>query len=149
MAANSKREQIILADLALVRSVSGIKTPIRKQPQHSVLMEFAQTQFPVCAVVGRLPIPDEKHSGRQPAVDQLRSTLKVDVFTYLQVNEDIDSQISDLADSLFAILYTDQTRGKLCYETTIKIVENTNIWDPFAAFQLTAIHKYVHSIGGI
>jgi len=149
MATNSKREQIILTDLELVKTVTEIKTPIRVMPQKSELDNYAQTQFPVAAVVGRLPIPLEKKQGRTPDVDQIKSQLKVDVFVYLQINDNVDSEISDLADSLFGALYQDQQRGKLCIETLVKINEKTNVWAPFAAFQITAIHTYVHGIGGI
>lgn len=149
MAANSKREQIILTDKALVETVGPLKSILRVMPQKSELDSFAQTQFPVAAVVGRLPIPLEKRSGRTPDMDQIISELKVDIFVYLQVNDNVDSEISDLADSLFGALYKDQQRGNLCIETLVKINEKTNVWAPFAAFQITAIHKYVHGIGGI
>lgn len=149
MSANSKREQIILTDKALVETVTELKTIQRAMPQKSELDCFAQTQFPVAAVVGRLPIPIEKRQGRSPDTDQIISELKVDIFVYLQVNDNVDTEISYLADSLFGALYLDQQRGKLCIETAIKINEKTNVWAPFAAFQITAVHKYVHGIGGI
>lgn len=149
MATDSKREQIILADLELVRSVTTLKSTLRVQPQKSELDNFAQTQFPVAAVVGRLPKPLEKRPGRSMDQDQFISELKVDIFTYLQVNQDVDAQISDLADDLWNALYQDQSRGNLCIELTIDIDENTNVWAPFAAFKITAIHKYVHGVGGI
>lgn len=149
MAANSKREQIIVADKALVETVPGLKSVLRVQQSKSDLDCFAQTQFPVAAVVGRLPVPQEKRQGRTPDTDQIISELKVDVFVYLQVNADVDTEISDLADGLFGALYLDQQRGKLCIETAVKINEKTNVWAPFAAFQITAVHKYVHGIGGI
>jgi len=149
MAANSKREQIIISDFNLVQAVPSIKSPIRTLPEYAELTCYAQTQFPVCAVVGRMPVPNEKFSQRGVAVDQIRSEIKVDIFVYLQVNEDADSLISSVADDLFKQLYTDESRGKLVYETTIKIKEKVNIWNPFVAFQMTAIHKYIHDTGGI
>lgn len=151
MATNSKREQIIELTYNMVKTVSSIKSPLRTMPNYAELQEFAQTQFPVCAVVGRMPIPLEKRSTRKINVDQIISELKVDVFTYLQVRSgnQVDTEISNLADDLWAALYNNQNRGGLVIDTTIKINEKINVWNPFAAFQITAIHKYVHDTGGI
>jgi len=151
MAENSKREQIIMADYALVSAVSSIKAVQRVMPAFAELENFAQTQFPVCAIVGRLPVPLEKRSTREINVDQIISEIKVDVFTYLQerAGQNVDTEISNIADDLWAALYNDQARGGLVIDTIIQINEKVNVWNPFAAFQITAIHKYVHYTGGI
>lgn len=149
MAENSKREQIILANKALIESVSTIKTINRVLPEYKELQNFAQTQFPVCAVVGRMPVPEEKISSRGIQVDQIKSEIKVDIFTYLQINTNIDTLISDVADDLWKQLYTDQSRNGLVIKTTLEVNEKISVWNPFAAFQITAVHKYIHDSGGI
>lgn len=149
MAENSKRELLIKADIALVQSISEIVKVERRMLQHAELQEFAQTAFPVAAVVGRMPTPEEKISSRNTDVDQIISLLKVDIFTYVQTNDLSDASISSLADDLWRVLYTDQTREKLCIGTILEINEKVNVWNPFAAFQITAIHTYVHTTGGL
>ena len=149
MSTNSKREQIISANEVLVKSLDVITTVQRVMPEYSELQNFAQPQFPVCAIVGKMPVPTEKHSTRGIGVDQIISELKVDIFTYLQVNKNVDTEISNLADDIFAKLYTDQSRNGLVIETIIEIHEKVNVWKPFAAFQITVVHKYVHDIGGL
>ena len=151
MAANSTREQIILATVELCRTIPGIKTNslVRTLQAHSDLQEFANTQFPVCAIVGRLPVPDGKPSGRGPRIDQVRYSLTIDCLIYLQVNQNMDSLISSVADDLVRILWTDQTRGGLVIETLVELKDKLSIWRPFAAFQATVTHKYIKGIGGI
>jgi hypothetical protein len=150
MSANSKRERIIEANLCLVESLSSIKTAQRTIPNYSDLQNFAITQLPVAAVVGRLPVPVEKHSGRRSAeVLQVRSKLVVDVFVYLQANENADTEISALMDDLWVALYADQSRGALVLSTEIVPEENTQYYAPFAAFKLSVVHYYIHDIGGI
>ena len=150
MAANSKRERIILADVAIVETIDAITTTVRTLQSYSDLESFAITQFPVAAIVGRLPVPNNKHSRRySAAVDQCISDLRVDIFVYFMNNEDADTQLSSLLDDLFAALYTNQSRNDLCLSTVLELTENNEVWHPFAAFKLTCVHTYQHDTGGI
>lgn len=148
MAANSKREQIIVATQNILNAVPEIATVNRTLLTYSELQEFAGPQFPLCAIVGHLPVPVEKSDTRNGFVDQIKSSLKIDVVTYFQDYADEDTQISDLGDTIFAALYQDQDRGGLVLNTAIVPKENTNIWRPFVAFQMTVNHHYIHGIGG-
>jgi len=161
MSENSKREQIIEITEQLIKEVPSIKSVLRIMPQYADLQNFAQTQFPVIAIVAKLPVPAEKIETRNGFVDQIISELKIDIFVYLQFKSAmnlnsksinpkwVDSEISDIADDLFAKLYENQNRNNLVIKTEVKLNEELNVWDPFIAFQLTVIHNYVHSIGGI
>lgn len=150
MSVNSLREQIIEADKALVEGVAGIKTVERRMQSTSDLKNFAITQFTVAAVVGRLPVPEEYKSGRTAGeILQVKSELSVDIYVYLNDNGDLDTEISNLADSLWVALLSDPTRGRLCLETVVRIEEETAYIKPYGAFKMTCIHKYIHSTGGI
>lgn len=149
MAANSKREQIILANKAIIESVDTVSHTERTVLQYSQLEDFAITQFPCIAIVGRIPIPVEKHLSRNGDVDLIISNLKVDLYCYLIANEEVDSAISSLMDDLWTALYADQRRGGLTLSTEIKPGENHEFWAPFAAFKMTISHRYKHGIGGI
>ena len=150
MAENSKREQIILKVIEELEELSSIKTVVRKLPEHSDLETFALTQFPVIAVVGKLPVPAEHISGRKPAAaDIMVSILTVDLYVYFQERESPDSMISNLADDLWVKLNADQTKGKLVISTVLRMAENPEYWDPFVAFKLSCRFGYVHTIGGI
>lgn len=149
MSTDSKREQIIIANKTLVESVSSITSVVRTWQSHSDLESFAVTQFPVCAIIGRMPKFLEKKSNRVTNVDQIISELKVDILTYVQVNENMDTSISNICDDLFQTLYTDQERGGLVFDTVLELDENQQVWPPFAAFKITAIHRYIHDTTGI
>jgi hypothetical protein len=150
MAANSKREQIIEADLVLIDAVSAINHAVRTIPQYSDLQDFAVTQFPVAAVVGGLPKPVLKKSGRTThSVDQIQSRLTVGVYVYLMSNENADTEISSLLDDLWVALFSDPSRGGLVLDTDLDVQEDTQRWAPFVAFKINIIHHYIHDTGGI
>lgn len=150
MAENSKREQIILRVVEELEQVSSITTVVRKTPNLSDLNMFALTQFPVVAVLGRLPVADPHISGRSKArADRFISSLTVDLFVYFQEREAPDSMISNLADDLWVKLNEDQTKNNLVISTLLKMTENPEYWDPFVAFNMVCNFKYVHTIGGI
>lgn len=149
MAANSKREQIIIRNKTIIESLGGVAHTERTVLQYSQLEDFASTQFPCVAIVGRIPVPVEKHTNRTGDVDLIISQLKVDLYCYLIANEDTDPAISSLMDDLWVALYADQRRGGLTISTEIKLEENHEYWAPFAAFKMTVLHRYKHGPGGI
>lgn len=149
MAANSLRERIILADKAILDGLAFIKTVERRLPSYKDLQEFALTQLPVAAIVGRIPKPTNHIDRRTGQVDQIVSELRTDIFVYIQENVNADSEISDYLDDMWPALYSDPTRGGLCMFTALEAKENTETWRPFVAFQLTCVHQYQHSTGGI
>ena len=64
MAANSLRERILVQLVSTVSDVEAISTVRRTKQSYAKLKEFAVTQFPVVAIVGRLPQPLEHIKGR-------------------------------------------------------------------------------------
>ena len=147
MAENSFRERIILANISLVESLSSITTVVRTIQSYSDLQNYAITQFPIVAVVGRLPIPTYKHSLRiREDIDQVLSTLRIDYYTYFMDNEDSDSQLSILLDDMWSKLHTNPTRDNICLETTLEMTEESQVYAPYGAFRITSIHQYSHTI---
>jgi len=151
MAKNSKREQILVYHKKyLIGKVSSISHVVRVMPQYADLQHFAVTQFPLAAVVGKLPVPVEKISGRDgSAVDIIISSLKIENYVYLQERENPDSLISNIVDDVWAKCYSNVTYGGLVLSTTLDVSEDIEYWDPFIAFKLTTEVKYKHSTGGI
>lgn len=150
MAENSKREQIILHIIEKLGEIKSIKTVLRKMQSYSDLEQFALPQFPVAAVVGRLPVPIEKRSGRTSGgVELIKSSLKTDIFVYIQDNVDPDSSLSNVADDVWAKLYADQVKDGLVISTILELDENHGYWEPFVAFRLIDNSIYVHDTGGI
>ena len=84
MAKNSIREQILVYhEKYLIGKVKSISHVVRVMPKYSDLQNFAVPQFPVAAVVGRLPVPNEKISSRDgSSVDLIISLLKIDNFIF-------------------------------------------------------------------
>ncbi len=149
MAANSKREQLILSDVAILEALTVIKTTKRTVQSYSDLQTFANTQLPVAAVVGGLPVTDDHLSGRRPRVDYIVSDLKIDIHVYIQANENQDMQVSDMLDDLWAALYANPNRNGLCMLTQLAATANYEYWSPYVAFKLSCIHKYQHTTEGI
>ena len=150
MAENSLRERIILADLTLIQSLSSISTVVRTIQSYSDLQSYAVTQFPVVAIVGRLPVPTYKPSLRiREDIDQVLSILRVDFYTYFMNNENSDTELSSLLDDMWVKLHSDPTRSRICLGTTLEMTEDTQVFAPYGAFRITAIHQYKHTIEGI
>lgn len=153
MAANSKRERIIVKVKTLLETLGTINTVVRRKQTYSELDDFALTQLPVAAVVGRMPKTPSSgittHISRRTSVDVVISELRVDVFVYAQDKETPDTTISNLADDLWALLYADQKLGGLVIELRLELEENAEYWEPFLAFKITVVTKYKHDTGGI
>ncbi len=155
MAANSKRERIIAKVVTLLETLATIETVVRRKQTYSELDDFAVTQLPVAAVVGRMPKSSSSgvstHISRRTSVDIVISELRIDVYVYAQDKETPDTTISDLADDLWALLYADQTLGMkgTVVSLRLELEENPEYWEPFLAFKLTVVVKYKHDTGGI
>lgn len=149
MAENSLREQIIQANVTLVESITAIKATKRVLPERAELKKLPNTNFPLAAVVGRIPLPADHMEDREGNRDQFISELKIDLFVYFQQRKDTDQQISNLLDDFWKKMYTDQLRGGLVFDTQLIPTEKVNVWKPYAAFRLTIIHHYKHDTGGI
>lgn len=150
MAANSKRELIILQVVSEIESLNSINKVMRRMQSHSDLKNLAITQLPAVAVVARLPVPDEHTTSRSRIQsDVVISSLIVDLYIYFQENNNPDSVLSDLVDDVWAKLNVDQHKNKLVLSTKVKMIENPEYWDPFVAFKASCHFTYVHSTGGI
>ena len=150
MASNSIRERLILADKVLVSEVYEIKTVKRSMQQYSDLKNFAVTQLPLAAVVGKLPVVVE-NKFVDGQVAQCRSDLRVDIYVYFleKDREKMDIRISALAEDIWVKVYENPTRSGLCHFTTLKLSDKYGVFDPFVAFNLIVNHQYIHSPGGI
>lgn len=150
MAENSKREQIIQRVEEEVLEIGSIKKCYRKLLSQSDLKNFPVTAFPVCAIVGRLPVPSEKIKGRVPGgVDIIVSKLTIDLIIYFQDRTEPDKTISRLLDDLWVKLYADQLKNGLVLSTILTPREKHEYWPPYGAFKLEVTVTYKHDLGGI
>ena len=151
MAKNSLRERILVYhEKQLLKKIKSISHVIRTLPNYSDLQNFPVTQFPLVAMVGKLPVPVEKMSSRdRSVVDVIISRLSIENFVYMQTREDQDSVISEVVDDVWAKTYSDPTYGGLVLGTTVEVTEDVVQYDPFVAFKLTSKIDYKHSTGGI
>lgn len=150
MAENSIRERLIISDMAITQNITAISTVVRTIQTYSDLQSFAITQFPVAAIVGRLPIPTNKFSSRvKSVIDQFISRLRVDLYIYFMNNENSDSQLSNLLDDMWVALHSNPSRNDLCLTTRLEMTEDIQIYAPYGAFRVTCLHEYKHDIGGI
>ena len=150
MGTNSIREQILDYHVTQLKKLSSITTVKRVMQTYSTLGEFAVTQFPVAAVVGGLPVPNEKMSDRaRHNVDVIISDLAIETYIYIQNNDDPDQELSNIADDVWVKLYSFPTYNALAFGTILSFKPNPEYWAPFLAFNITSTVQYKHSTGGI
>lgn len=149
MAANSIREQLIESDKALLESLGIFNAVKRVRLSHADLCNFAQTQFPVLAIVSGLPQPIPHESTRGIPKDVFIMDLEIQLYVYLHILDDFDTLVSSVMDDMWNILNTDQSRGGLTFETLIKPAKPIHLYSPYAGFTLTINHKYQTDTGGI
>jgi len=151
MAAGSKRELILEAVLAKVLALDSILQAERK-PLVGMkdLQAYAQTQLPIAIILGGMPVPVEKKSGRTRKLDKVISVIGVDVLIYAMDNVTPDSTISSLADDVWVTLYDDITLGYQ-WVLDMEIVPDAKIavWDPYVACRMLTNVTYLHDKGGI
>lgn len=149
MAENSKREQIAAYVVTLLEGLDSIKTVERTKLNYSRLEQFSDPQIPVAAVVAGFPVPKEKVSGKDNSVDLIVSELTVKILVYGRDKENPDILASNLADDVWAKLYSDQTFGGLILGMRLVFDSDPQFWEPYVAFQLNCIVRYKHYTGGI
>ena len=149
MATTSGREEIILFLVEEVESM-GFFHVTRTNPTCADLGDFADTEFPVAAITAGLPqVVGHKQQRTAGGADVFLSKLEVVIFIWEQVNVDIDSKISDLADELWGKLWEDPTKGGLVIETENFFGEVPTWLRPYVTFNLTCRMTYQHNRGGI
>jgi len=156
MAKNSKRELILLKVVDLMESISSIVTVERIRLGFNDLGNYSGEQLPLIAVVGSLPKPRPKKSGRTPGVsDAFISSINIDIYCYAMDNENPDSLVSNLADDIWAKVWSDPILTTTKYPKGLTIDLDVDpeikvgIWDPYIVFKIACVYKYVHGIGGI
>ena len=153
MALNSKREQIMLAVVAKLNTLTGILKVSRRRPTLEQLTSIANTELPQIAVTAGLPVPNPHfdEQGRLKRRDLFISELGVEVVFYDMLYDDdsYDATISSFADDLWVALNSDQTWGGLAVETEIEPDSDITVYDPYLAFRMKLTIKYIHGIGGI
>lgn len=152
MAHNSKREQLLAKIVSELEELNSIKTVDRVMPGGlSDLEQYAATQLPLAAVMGKLPDPTYKITTRTGhTVDKVTSVLGVNLFVYAQDNVSPDTTVSMLADDVWAKLLADETHG-FKWVTGTQIVPDVNVavWSPYCAFNMLVNITYLHDKGGI
>lgn len=156
MAKDSGRELILVKVVSLIEELSSIREVQRTRIGFADLGNYSGEQLPLVSVVGKLPKPNPKVSGRSPGIsDKFISDLGVELTCFAMDNETPDSIVSDLTDDLWAKLYSNPTlitdsypKGlaiKLDVDPEIKV----GTWDPYVVFKMNCIYKYIHGTGGI
>jgi len=156
MAVDSRRELILKAVKDVLESLPAIRTVERTRPSFADLGNYADTQLPLIAVVGGLPKPDPKWSGRvHQTAGVIISDLSVELVCYAMDNVTPDSTISNLMDDIWTKVYsdplliTDDYPDGLALRVEITPESQVGIWDPYVVFKLVCVYKYQHSMGGI
>ena len=152
MAENSIREQILVGLKTDLETLDSIRQVIRRQPSGiEELKNYAATQLPLAAMVGGVPIPVEHRKTRTKGneVDIFTSIMQVDFFFYFLNRDDPDTQLSNILDDFWRLIYGNQTRSGLVLSTDLEPKVNIAVWDPYVAFSVTGKIKYIHDTGGI
>lgn len=146
MALNSTREQIItnvVDTLSVVPSLSAVKR--RRMTDFDELKSIPTTQLPYVSVMGGLPEPVQKKSGRRPGgVEIITSELKVEIVCYQLASEDPDVVLSDLLDDIWSSLYADQLRGGVAMATELTPAVDPIFISPYILFRVECKITYLH-----
>jgi len=155
MAANSKRERIILQVVSEMESLipSVLRTVKRQLPAGiEDLDRFASTQLPLACVLGLLPEKESLQGGnRGTSADcsLVKSKLDVQVFGYFMDNVTPDSTLSNLADDFYRVLNADPSKNGLAIGTEVLPDSNVGNWEPYVAFKFVCRVTFIHSLGGL
>lgn len=150
MAENSIRERIVLRIIEELESVVWVRQVRRIRPTMAELMNYPATALPLITVEAQLPNPVEKKSSRRPGVlDVFVSELSVNIFCYILENKNPDSIISNYLDDLWATLYEDVLKNKLCIKTILTPEVETLSLAPYTAFGIDVTLTYLHTTSGI
>jgi hypothetical protein len=152
VAHDSKREQILQQIVNELEQLNSIKTVDRVMPGGlSDLEQYAATQLPLAAVVGKLPDPVYKVNTRTGyTIDKVTSVLGVNLYVYAEDNVSPDTTVSLLADDIWAKMLADETHG-FRWVTGTEIIPDVNVavWAPYCAFNMLVNITYLHDKGGI
>jgi len=154
MAANSKREQILLR---VVAEMEGLKPTIKKVDRKlpagiEDLERYASTQLPLAVVVGRMPRKKDQQGGQRGTSATcvlIRSILDIEVYGYFMDNINPDSTLSSLADDFYRILGADPSKGGLVLDTEVIPDQAIGNWEPYVAFKFICRVTYTHTPGGL
>jgi len=159
MAEDSKREQIIQYWVNKFESDDTVRTARfntvkRMKPSLAELGNFTGPQLPLLAVVAKLPVPIKHIKTREPGGrDAFISALEIEFIAYAKDNDNPDTLISDIADDLWAVLYSDTTSGEKPNSLTVGLdvrpEPNVAYFAPYIAVKMVCSFEYYHTIGGI
>ncbi len=148
MASDSKRERILQDVISAVGALSWVGAVVREQPADpGDLADYAQSQFPLVAVVGQLPKP--KQTRRAGKGREFVSELEIGLFVYAMEAQTPDERVSSLADDLWAACLADPGRGGLALDTEVLPETEKATYTPYVAFSLVLNTTYTHDASGI
>lgn len=155
MAENSKREQILEAMKGRLLQMQWPKAVKRSRPSFDKLKTIPGTQFPFVGLTGQLPsaVGSSKVDRRNAYASYTTfiSTLRCEIVVYEMVynDDEYDKLISNRADDIWAMIYTDPSFGNICLSCLIEPEVVVGYWDPYLAFKFTVVVTYQHGTGGI
>lgn len=143
----SKRERIAQNIIAALRSLSWVRTVVRRPYTHATdLQGLAQTQFPVVSLLTHLPNPVQER--RAGSGKEFVSTLDLDCYVFALEAQTPDERISEMLDELWRALFTDRRRAGLALDTVVLPETETAHRPPYVGLWLRARVTYVHDHTG-
>ncbi len=143
MAADSKRERIILALIARLHGLGWVRTVARRPYAYAEELDsFAQTQFPVVSLLAQLPKPEQER--RAGAGKEFVSTLDVDLYVFALEASTPDAALSSMLDDLWRALFQDRRLGGLALDLTVLPETEAAHRPPYVGAWLRARVTYVH-----
>jgi hypothetical protein len=147
----TRREEVVNYIINLLKAMPEFNLVERRLLEYEQLAQWAETSFPVVAVVAGLPVPQEKLTSRAKGgtIDKVISELGVDLYVYLHADENPDSRVSEILEALWIKLLEDESQGNLVLGTTLDPDPTVGYLHPYVAFRVTVAMRYVHDKGGI
>jgi len=152
MAANSKRERIILNVVSTLEDISTLTTIQRTRPAFNDMgnLDLVAANLPLAAVIGKAPVPEGNISSQDNAeYIYFTSELPIEISVYAAATSSPDSVVSTLMDDIWVELHKDLTRGSYALMTSVEMEVDEGLNHPYVIFRMNITVTYTHGIDSI
>lgn len=143
---DNKRELITKNIVSTLENGTSLAKVTRKKILLSDWDTIPETQLPYASVMSGLPNgAGVRFSTRQQGkIKDIRSELLTTVTVFGRDNVTPDETISSLLQEIWAALFVDYRRGNHALQTTIRPEVETDVFDPYYAFEIVVATEYLH-----
>lgn len=143
---DNKRELITQNIVASIATGTSLAKVARKKVLLADWDTIPETQLPYASVMSGLPNPQEIRftTRQQGKIKDIRSELLTTITVFGRDNVTPDETMSALLQELWIAIFRDYRRGNHALQTTIRPEIETDVFDPYYAFEIVVATEYLH-----